>query len=118
LNPRLIVLDEAVSRLDMLIQVRLQEEMGTSYLFIFHDIRVLLKMAHRLLVMHEGRLVDEIALDSQDRGGNSPRHPAFGQLMQAILPPLAIKAVAGAEKRMVNPDDRSHQFFGRYFAPG
>lgn len=95
LKPRLIVLDEAVSSLDMLIQariidllIRLQNEMETAYLFISHDIRVLLKMAHRLMVMHEGRLVDEIVLDSQDAGGHPPRHPAFGQLMQAILPPL------------------------------
>ncbi len=91
LNPRLIILDEAVSSLDMLIQARiiellrtLQRSLGTAYLFISHDIRVLVKMADRLAVLNNGHIVEELSLsDSLSR----PYHPAFAELIQAILPP-------------------------------
>lgn len=91
LNPLLIVLDEAVSSLDMLIQAKilkllrdLQQDLGTTYLFISHDIRVLLKMCDRLEVMYEGRLVEQ-ANDIESIGQLS--HPAFAQLVRAVLPP-------------------------------
>ncbi|NJL59342.1 MAG: ATP-binding cassette domain-containing protein [Desulfobacteraceae bacterium] len=92
LNPRLIVLDEAVSSLDMLIQARiiellrtLQRSMGTAYLFISHDIRVLVKMADRLAVLDKGQIVEELSVsDSVSR----PYHPAFAELISAILPPV------------------------------
>lgn len=109
LNPQLIVLDEAVSSLDMLVQAKiielltlLQKELGTTYLFISHDIRVLLKMAHRLLVMHDGRIVDQIALDkTPDADRNRPRHPAFTQLMRAILPPMPPESATTPQKSRI-----------------
>lgn len=92
LNPRLIILDEAVSSLDMLVQLKIMEllaqlksELGTSYLFISHDIRVVLKIADRLLVMHEGRLVEQA--ESIDHVP-AFTHPAFLELIHSILPPL------------------------------
>ncbi len=92
LSPSLIVLDEAVSSLDMLIQAKvmelltdLQRETGTAYLFISHDIRVLLRMADRLVVLDEGRIVGQ--MDRMDESG-SITHPAFTNLLEAILPPL------------------------------
>ncbi|BBO91819.1 ABC transporter ATP-binding protein [Desulfosarcina ovata] len=91
LSPRLIVLDEAVSSLDMLIQARiidllleLQRELKMTYLFISHDIRVLLKVSDRLVVMHDGRLVEQ-SLDMEAVDGFT--HPMFTRLLEAILPP-------------------------------
>lgn len=64
-EPRLIVLDEAVSALDISIRGRilrllvdLQQETGVSYLFISHDIAVVRAISHRLAVMDRGRIVE------------------------------------------------------------
>jgi nickel transport system ATP-binding protein len=96
LSPGLLVLDEAVSSLDMVIQARivdllqeLQRELGMTYLFISHDIRVLLKVCDRLVVMHDGRLVEQ----SPDMERiEEIRHPMFAQLLEAILPPTPAAA--------------------------
>jgi nickel transport system ATP-binding protein len=91
LQPKLIVLDEAVSSLDMLIQARilellreLQKELAMTYLFISHDIRVLLKVSNRIAVMDNGCLVEESA-SMEDLNGFS--HPIFSRLIGAVLPP-------------------------------
>ncbi|MFH1136686.1 MAG: ATP-binding cassette domain-containing protein [Pseudomonadota bacterium] len=91
LNPMLIVLDEAVSSLDMLIQAKvldllldLRRELGATFLFISHDLRVLLKVSDRLAVMHEGRLVEQSDnMEELDRFS----HPMFTRLIDSILPP-------------------------------
>lgn len=66
LRPSLIICDEAVSSLDVSIQAQilnlladLKEEFDLSYLFITHDLAVVNYFADRILVMKEGRLVDE-----------------------------------------------------------
>lgn len=91
LAPQLIVLDEAVSSLDMLIQAKiihllkqLQDSLGVAYLFISHDIRVLVKMAHQMAVLSNGRIVEHIAPDVTTRHDS---HPAFAALVNAVLPP-------------------------------
>lgn len=67
LAPRssLVVLDEALSALDVITQeqvldllVRLQREFGVSYLFISHDLSVVRRLAHRVVVMRAGRVVE------------------------------------------------------------
>jgi len=92
LSPKLIVLDEAVSSLDMLVQARiidllteLQRSLGTAYLFISHDIRILVKMAHTLAVLSGGRIVEYVDTDDAVRYGG---HPALTALIDAVLPPL------------------------------
>ncbi|WP_419660669.1 ABC transporter ATP-binding protein [Desulfosarcina variabilis] len=94
LNPRLIVLDEAVSSLDMVIQSKiitllksLQKTMGIAYLFISHDIRVLLKMADTLAVLHEGTVVETVDLKKSEKRSY---HPALTELVAAVLPPVPV----------------------------
>lgn len=65
-EPQFLIADEPVSALDVTIQAqvlelleRLKEEMGLSMLFISHDLRVVYKMCDRVIIMKEGRLVEE-----------------------------------------------------------
>ena len=65
LRPRVMVLDEPTSALDMTVQVQivdllreLQRRHGLAYLFISHDLRVVRAMAHKVLVMKQGDIVE------------------------------------------------------------
>lgn len=65
LRPRVVVLDEPTSALDMTVQVQivdllrdLQRRHGLAYLFISHDLRVVRAMAHKIMVMKEGDVVE------------------------------------------------------------
>ncbi len=79
INPRLLVLDEPTSALDVTIQKqvltllqRLQRERGLSYLLITHDIDVIRAMAHDVLVMKDGEIVES---GSAREVLDAPRHP-------------------------------------------
>ncbi|TDK42331.1 ABC transporter ATP-binding protein [Antarcticimicrobium luteum] len=65
LRPRLLVLDEPTSALDMTVQVQivnllrdLQRRHGLAYLFISHDLKVVRAMAHKVMVMKQGDVVE------------------------------------------------------------
>ena len=65
LKPKLLVLDEPTSALDMTVQGQivellrgLQEKHGLAYVFISHDLKVVRAMAHRIMVMKDGNVVE------------------------------------------------------------
>src|SRR5690606_5970743 len=65
LEPEVVILDESTASLDVSIQarvidllVRLQGELGLAYLFIAHDLAVVQRMSHDILVLRGGRVVE------------------------------------------------------------
>ncbi|HRH17100.1 MAG TPA: dipeptide ABC transporter ATP-binding protein [Aquabacterium sp.] len=88
-EPRLLVLDEPTSALDVTIQKqilsllqRLQRERGLSYLLITHDVEVVAAMAHEVIVMKNGEIVET---GSVDQILNAPQHPYTQVLVAASL---------------------------------
>jgi peptide/nickel transport system ATP-binding protein len=79
LEPRLVILDEAVAALDKSVEAQvlnllsdLKESLNLTYLFISHDLNVVEYMSDRVLVMYLGRVVETGPVDSIYR---RPRHP-------------------------------------------
>lgn len=88
-QPRLLILDEALSSLDLLLQAeiirllkRLQQRSGIACLFITHDLRLVERFCQRVMVMQDGELVETLAVSSPLRFAS----PAGQELQQAVLP--------------------------------
>ncbi|KQU54413.1 microcin ABC transporter ATP-binding protein [Bosea sp. Leaf344] len=101
LDPRFIVLDEPTSALDMSVQVQivellrdLQARRRLGYLFISHDLKVVRAMAHRVLVMQNGRIVEEGPAEELFA---APREAYTRALLAAALNVEHIGAVAVKE---------------------
>ncbi|QEM47301.1 ABC transporter ATP-binding protein [Mycolicibacterium grossiae] len=87
-EPDLIVCDEPVSALDVTIQAQvldlltdLQQRLRLSYLFISHDLGVIHHLADRVLVMHDGRIVES---GSAEDVFAQPRHPYTQRLLASL----------------------------------
>lgn len=88
-KPRLLVLDECVSSLDISVQAQvlnllleLYEELGMSYVFISHDISVVEHLADKIIVMNQGELVEQ---GPAEKILNSPEHPYTKLLLSSAL---------------------------------
>ena len=101
LNPKLLILDEAVSALDVSVQASvinllldLQDELGLSYLFVSHDMAVVERVSHYVGVMYLGRMVE---IGDRQTIFSNPTHPYTRALMKAV-------PIADPKKRF-NRDD-------------
>jgi glutathione transport system ATP-binding protein len=88
LRPKVIVADEPVSSLDATIRAQildlilgLQGELGTSFLFISHDMAVVERVSHRVAVMYLGQIVE---IGPRRAIFEDPRHPYTRKLMAAV----------------------------------
>jgi len=90
LRPKVVVLDEPTSALDMTVQVQivdllrdLQERHGLAFLFISHDLRVVRAMAHHIMVMRAGEVIEQ---GSTAQIFDAPREEYTRALLRAAFP--------------------------------
>ncbi|WP_105430058.1 ABC transporter ATP-binding protein [Neorhizobium sp. T6_25] len=88
LNPSIVVLDEAVSALDVSVQAKvlellvdLQHEYGLAYLFVSHDMAVVERIAHRIAVLYAGQIVE---IGNAASVLSNPRHSYTKRLISAV----------------------------------
>jgi len=92
LQPKILALDEPVSALDVSIQagiinllLDLQGRFGLSYLFVSHDLSVVKHLAHRVAVMHKGKIVEQ---GDGDQVFANPQQDYTRRLLAAVPQPL------------------------------
>jgi len=88
-SPKILVLDEAVSALDTMVQKqiidllrRLKQDFNLTYIFISHNLRLVRNFSDKIAVMNQGRIVEEGMTKTVL---HSPSHPYTQQLLQAAF---------------------------------
>ena len=94
-RPKLIILDEAVSNLDLHLQIgmldlfaSLRRDTGVAYLFVTHDLRLVERFCSRIVVMDAGRIVEEVPVSRSLELAS----PAGKALRAAVLPAMPRRA--------------------------
>ncbi|HEX5577122.1 MAG TPA: oligopeptide/dipeptide ABC transporter ATP-binding protein, partial [Gemmatimonadaceae bacterium] len=107
LGPKLLVLDEPVSALDVSIQAQvinllqdLQKEFDLTYLFIAHDLAIVRQVSRRVAVMYLGQIVE---VGTREEIYSSPTHPYTHALLSAV--PIEDPELRGTSERRVLTGD-------------
>ena len=109
LNPAVVIADEPVSALDVSIQAQilnlfmdLQEEYGTAYVFISHNLSVVEHVAHEVLVMYRGKVVE---FGTRQSVFSTPLHPYTQALLSAspTLDPALQRKVIPIQGELPSP---------------
>ena len=90
-NPDFIICDEVTSALDQIVQegilkllLRLQKELGLTYLFITHDISTVKAISDQVVVMNQGEVVEQ----GQKTEVFQPPHPDYTELLLSSVPEM------------------------------
>ena len=113
-NPRLLIADEPTTALDVTIQaqimdllVRIQRELNMAMVLITHDLAVVAEVAHRVVVMYAGQIVETGPVPEIF---NAPQHPYTAALLDALperaAPDEPLRTIPGVVPRSVRSPDR------------
>lgn len=96
LNPKILILDESVSAVDVSIQAQilnllreLQEKLNLTYLFISHDLSIVRYMSHKIAVLYQGEIAE---FGTRENLFSNPVHPYTHTLMNSIPDPFHEKS--------------------------